>query len=45
MLPDDFNIGLQEVETSDLLIVIGSSLMVSPVNYIPQVAKKTYHNK
>lgn len=40
MLPDDFNIALQEVETSDLLIVIGSSLMVSPVNYIPQVAKK-----
>lgn len=40
MLPDDFNTALQEVETSDLLIVIGSSLMVSPVNYIPKLAKK-----
>ncbi len=40
MLPEDFEISLHEVETSDLLIVIGSSLTVSPVNYLPQVAKE-----
>ena len=39
-LPEDFNIALREVETSDLMIVIGSSLMVAPVNYLPQMAKK-----
>lgn len=40
MLPGAFNMAINEVETSDLLIVIGSSLMVSPVNYLPQMAKK-----
>lgn len=40
MLPEAFNIALKEVETSDLLIVIGSSLMVAPVNYLPQMANK-----
>jgi NAD-dependent deacetylase len=40
MLPEDFNTSVREVETSDLLIVIGSSLTVSPVNYLPQMAKK-----
>ena len=40
MLPEDFNIALEEVENSDLLIVIGSSLVVAPVNYLPQMAKK-----
>ena len=40
MLPEEFNIAMREVETSDLLIVIGSSLMVAPVNYLPQFAKK-----
>lgn len=40
MLPSAFNVALKEVETSDLLIVIGSSLMVSPVNYLPQMARK-----
>lgn len=39
MLPEDFNIAVQEAESSDLIIVIGSSLMVAPVNYIPQMAK------
>ena len=36
MLPEAFNIAYKEVETSDLLIVIGSSLMVAPVNYLFQ---------
>ena len=40
MLPEAFNTALKEVETSDLLIVIGSSLMVAPVNYLPQIAEK-----
>lgn len=40
MLPEDFSIGSNEVSTGDLLIVIGSSLAVSPVNYLPQMAKK-----
>lgn len=40
MLPEEFNIAVREVETSDLLVVIGSSLMVAPVNYLPQMAKK-----
>lgn len=40
MLPEEFNIAMREVETSDLLIVIGSSLMVAPVNYLPQMAKR-----
>lgn len=40
MLPEDFNIAMWEVETSDLLIVIGSSLAVAPVNHLPQVAKQ-----
>lgn len=40
MLPDAFNIAFREVENSNLLIVIGSSLMVAPVNYLPQIANK-----
>ena len=40
MLPDAFNIAFREVENSDLLIAIGSSLMVAPVNYLPQIANK-----
>lgn len=39
MLPEDFNIASNEVSSSDLLIVVGSSLAVSPVNYLPQMAK------
>ncbi|WP_077367167.1 SIR2 family NAD-dependent protein deacylase [Anaerosalibacter sp. Marseille-P3206] len=40
MLPEDFNIALQEMEDCQLLIVIGSSLAVSPVNYLPSMAEK-----
>jgi NAD-dependent deacetylase len=40
MLPDDFTKAWEEVKTSDLLVVVGSSLVVSPVNYLPQIAKK-----
>ncbi|MBU5439065.1 NAD-dependent protein deacylase [Tissierella sp. MSJ-40] len=40
MLPEDFNIAWEEIDDCDLLIVIGSSLSVSPVNYLPQKAKK-----
>lgn len=40
MLPEDFNIAVQEMENCDLLIVIGSSLAVAPVNYLPSLAKK-----
>lgn len=40
MLPEDFNIALQEMEDCQLLIVIGSSLAVSPVNYLPSMAER-----
>lgn len=39
MLPEAFTIAWDEVNTSDLLIVVGSSLAVAPVNYLPQKAK------
>ncbi len=38
-LPKDFTIAWEEVSSSDLLIVVGSSLVVSPVNFLPQRAK------
>lgn len=40
MLPEDFNIAIQEMEDCELLIVIGSSLAVAPVNYLPSMADK-----
>ena len=40
MLPDDFSKAHDEVVASDLLIVIGSSLTVSPVNLLPRLAGK-----
>lgn len=46
-LPEkDWNIALEEIESSDLLIVIGSSLAVSPVNQMPNIAggKTVYIN-
>ena len=46
-LPEkDWNIALREIEKSDLLIVIGSSLAVSPVNQMPNIAggKTVYIN-
>lgn len=40
-LPEEFQDAIREVEESDLLIVIGSSLSVSPVNMLPGIARKT----
>lgn len=39
-LPGDFYDCCREVSDSDLLIVVGSSLEVSPVNYLPGLCKK-----
>lgn len=38
-MPHDFEVAWREVESSDLLLVIGSSLTVSPVNYLPGLAE------
>ncbi len=38
-MPSVFNEAMQELEDTDLLIVIGSSLMVSPVNFMPRLVK------
>ncbi|MGI6586751.1 MAG: SIR2 family NAD-dependent protein deacylase [Lutisporaceae bacterium] len=40
MLPDCFNESIKKVEESELLIVIGSSLTVSPVNYLAEICNK-----
>ncbi|MDI6600244.1 MAG: NAD-dependent protein deacylase [Thermoanaerobacteraceae bacterium] len=37
MMPQDFELALKEAQKSDLLIVIGSSLEVAPVCYIPDM--------
>ncbi|NLY20826.1 MAG: NAD-dependent protein deacylase [Tissierellia bacterium] len=39
-MPVEFERALGEVESSDLLIVIGSSLTVSPVNYLPTLSER-----
>lgn len=39
-LPPDFYDCCREVSESDLLLVVGSSLEVAPVNYMPQLCKK-----
>lgn len=39
-LPDCFNKALDISKRCDLMIVIGSSLQVAPVNYLPSLAKK-----
>ncbi|HHW58250.1 MAG TPA: NAD-dependent protein deacylase [Clostridia bacterium] len=36
-MPYVFDLAVKEVRTSDLLIVIGSSLVVSPVNFLPDL--------
>ncbi|RVU54904.1 SIR2 family NAD-dependent protein deacylase [Anaerosphaera multitolerans] len=36
MMPDDFQRAVMELETTELLIVVGSSLTVSPVNFLPR---------
>lgn len=40
MLPECFDKGVREVKLADLLIVIGSSLTVGPVNYLAGICKK-----
>lgn len=40
MLPNCFYDSMRKVEESKLLIVIGSSLTVSPVNYLAEICKK-----
>lgn len=35
LLPDSFNLAVRDVEKSDLLMVVGSSLEVSPANQLP----------
>ena len=40
MLPDCFYESIKKVEEADLLIVIGSSLSVSPVNHFADICKK-----
>lgn len=40
MMPDDFSEALNELRDTDLLIVIGSSLTVSPVNSLPDYVDK-----
>lgn len=39
-MPEEFQMAYEEIESSELLIVIGSSLTVSPVNYLPTTAKR-----
>lgn len=53
MLPDCFYESIRRVEEADLLMVIGSSLSVSPVNHLADICKKliiinigeTFYNK
>jgi len=40
MLPADYDKAVREVRTGDLLLVIGSSLEVSPVNMLPGISRK-----
>ncbi|EFI41323.1 NAD-dependent protein deacylase [Peptoniphilus sp. oral taxon 386] len=40
MMPGDFEMAVEELMDTELLIVIGSSLTVSPVNYLPRYVKK-----
>ncbi|WP_425448173.1 SIR2 family NAD-dependent protein deacylase [Dethiothermospora halolimnae] len=39
-LPEDFNKAWQLADGCELLIVVGSSLSVAPVNFLPKLAKK-----
>jgi NAD-dependent deacetylase len=40
MLPDYYQEAVKEVRESDLLVIIGSSLEISPVNMIPGMSRK-----
>ncbi|RKD32491.1 NAD-dependent deacetylase [Thermohalobacter berrensis] len=39
-LPEDFNTAWDKVRESDLLVVVGSSLTVAPVSYLPGLASR-----
>ncbi len=39
-MPESFGQAIQEVERSDLLLVVGSSLQVAPVAYLPNLAQR-----
>lgn len=39
MMPDDYLRTVDELQDTDLLIVVGSSLTVSPVNFLPRYVK------
>lgn len=38
-MPEDFMNAQSQLSGSDLMIVVGSSLTVSPVNFLPRMAK------
>ncbi len=40
MLPDSFNLAVREARKSTLLIVVGSSLEISPANQLPMESRK-----
>ena len=40
MLPDSFNLAVREARKSSLLIVVGSSLEISPANQLPMESEK-----
>ncbi len=40
LLPESFNISVREAGSSDMLMVVGSSLEVSPANQLPMESKK-----
>lgn len=44
---DELNFAIEEIKTASLVIVIGTSLMVYPVNQLPNITKgkKVYINK
>ena len=39
-LPQYYQEALEEVKKSDLLLIVGSSLEIAPVNYLPELAGK-----
>ena len=40
MLPPDYDESVRRVRTSELLLIIGSSLEISPVNMLPGLSKR-----
>jgi len=39
-MPYEFEIAIEELRTCDLLLIVGSSLLVSPVNYMPDLVDR-----